>query len=305
VRREGQANLSRFVANRNALNSMSEAVLTLGAAAYLLDDLRYAQRAARVVQTWFVNPRTRMNPNLEYAQTIRGVPDGEAAGIVECRALIRAIQGLEFLAETRAWDPKEQAAVRRWFEDYLAWLTRSKRAQSEMRSGNNRASWWAAQTAAAATFVENRPVAQMAFNFYRDRLLRGQIRPDGSAPREESRSRSLYNSVLNLEALTTLCRIAQVQGVDLWSLRTKRGASLSTVIDYLAPFLSDPRRWSKEQTSDYPPESISFLAFAAMGEKKPDYLALFRKIEHPETAWLSLVDLMASRWEAAAHQTRR
>jgi hypothetical protein len=41
-----------------------------------------------------------------------------------------------------------------------------------------------------------------------------------------------------------------------------------------------------------------------MGLKKPEYVALFRKLEHPEGAWLSFVDLMVGRWEAAAHQTR-
>jgi len=41
-----------------------------------------------------------------------------------------------------------------------------------------------------------------------------------------------------------------------------------------------------------------------MGLKKPEYVALFRKLERAEGAWLSLVDLLAGRWEAAAHQTR-
>ena len=41
-----------------------------------------------------------------------------------------------------------------------------------------------------------------------------------------------------------------------------------------------------------------------MGLKKPEYIALFRKLEHPEGAWLSVVDLMVGRYEAAGHQTR-
>jgi hypothetical protein len=41
-----------------------------------------------------------------------------------------------------------------------------------------------------------------------------------------------------------------------------------------------------------------------MGLKRPEYIALFRKLEHPDSAWLSLIDLLVSRWEASAHQTR-
>ena len=51
VRRDGQTNPNRFVANKNALVAMSDAVFTLGTAAYLLNDPRYAPRAARLPGT--------------------------------------------------------------------------------------------------------------------------------------------------------------------------------------------------------------------------------------------------------------
>ena len=41
-----------------------------------------------------------------------------------------------------------------------------------------------------------------------------------------------------------------------------------------------------------------------MGMKKPEYIVLFRKLERPEGAWLSLTDLLVGRYEAAGHQTR-
>jgi hypothetical protein len=41
-----------------------------------------------------------------------------------------------------------------------------------------------------------------------------------------------------------------------------------------------------------------------MGLGRPDYIALYRKLERPESGWLAVVDLLVSRWEAAAHQTR-
>ena len=125
VRRDGQTNPNRFVANKNALVAMSDAVFALGTAAYLLDEPRYAQRAARDINTWFINPKSRMNPHLEYSRAIRNFNSGRGAGIVDGRAFIRAIQGMEFLAQTGNWDPKDQAAVKKWFQDYLHWLTTS------------------------------------------------------------------------------------------------------------------------------------------------------------------------------------
>ena len=301
--RDGQLNPNRFTANRNALNSMCETVFALGSAAYLLDDTRYAQRAARILNTWFVNPKTRMNPSLEYAQAIRGTNTGRPFGIIEGRAFIRAIQGMEFLAQTGGWDPKDQAVVKKWFEDYLQWLTQSKNGLEESKSGNNHASWWTAQVAAVATFVQDAAVEKMVFDQFRDRIFPRQIRGDGSAPREEAREAPTY-SIFNLEAFTMVCRIAEVQGVDLWSVRGKNGSSLSTVINYLQPYLSDPHKWSREQVADLETDGLYFLAFAGMGLKKPEYIALYQRLEHPEKAWLSVVDLMVGRWEAAGHQTR-
>jgi hypothetical protein len=304
LRRDGEINPDRFTANRAALNSMCDAVFSLGAAAFYLDDTRYAQRAARLVNTWFINPKTRMNPSLEHAQAVPHVDAGRAAGILDGRVLVRAVQGMEFLAQTGAWDRKDQAAVHRWFEEYLQWLTHSQNGVDERRSGDNHASWWTVQVAAVATFVEDPAAQRTAFDYYRDRILPGQIRTDGSAPREEVRTRSLSYSAFNLEAFAMLCRIAQAHGTDLWTLRARNGASIGTVIDYLEPYLGDPRKWSKEQVAEFQNDGLYFLAFAGMGLKKPEYVALFRKLEHPEGAWLSFVDLMVGRWEAAAHQTR-
>lgn len=305
VRQDGRAFPGRFMDNKNALNAMADAVFSLGTAGFLLDNPAYAQRAAKVVNAWFINPKTRMNPNLEYAQAVPGTDSGRPEGVLDGRVLIRAIQGIEFLAATGAWDPKDQAAVHRWFEDYLHWMLHSRTAEDEKNSGNNHASWYVAQTAAVATFVGDKAAEQADFAFYRDNIFSRQIRKDGSAPREEARTRSLSYSAFNLEAYAMTCRIAQVQGVDLWTLQGKNGASMATVIDYLAPYLSDPRKWNKEQIVDFEATGLYSLAFAGMGLKRPDYVALFRKVERPEGAWMAFVDLIVGRWESTGHRNGR
>jgi hypothetical protein len=302
ILREGHVNPERFAANRNALTSTCDTIFSLGAAAYFFDDVRYAQRAARVIQTWFLNPKTRMNPSLEFAGAIGGLNTGRPAGILEGRAFTRAIQGMEFLSRTGNWDPKDEAGVHRWFEDYLRWLIQSKYGLEEKSSGNYQASWWTAQVATVASFVDNDATQKLAFNYYRDRIFPRQSGSD-STPREEGRPSAWY-SVFNLEALTLVCRIAEVHGVDLWSVRAKNGIDLNAVIKYLEPVLADPRKWGREQVSDLDTESLYFLALAGMGLKRPEYIALYQKLEHPDRAWLSLVDLLVGRWEAAGHQTR-
>ncbi len=302
LRQDGRAYPGRFMDNKNSLNAMCDAVFSLGSAAFLLDNAAYAQRAAKVINAWFVNPKSRMNPNLEYSQAIPGTDSGRPEGVLDGRVFIRAIQGMEFLAATGSWDAKDQTAVHHWFEEYLHWLLHSRTAEDEKNSGNNHASWYVAQVAAVASFVGDKTAQQADFTFYRDSIFPRQIRKDGSAPREEARTRSLSYSAFNLEAYAMTCRIAQVQGVDLWTLQGKNGATIATVIDYLAPYLSDPRKWNKEQIVEFETTGLYSLAFAGMGLKRPDYVALFRKVERPEGAWMALVDLIVGRWESTGHR---
>ena len=241
IRKDGQFNPARFLANKTALNSMADAVFTLGAAAYFLDEPRYAQRAARDIRVWFIDPKTRMNPSLEYSQAIRGVNDGRGAGIIDGRVLIRAIQGMEFLAQTGQWDAKDQLAVHKWFDEYLHWLTHSENGEDEQRSGNNHASWWTAQVAAVASFVENKGEEKIAFDYYRDHIFSRQIRPDGSAPREEARTRSLSYSAFNLEALydhlphrPSERRRSLERALQKWR-DDRRGPRLSRTVPYRPP----------------------------------------------------------------------
>jgi hypothetical protein len=149
-----------------------------------------------------------------------------------------------------------------------------------------------------ATFVENSAVEQSTFNFYKDHIFPRQVRAD------EIRSHSLPYTALNLEAFTIICRIAGVQGTDLWHVQGPKNESMAMAIDYMAPYLADPRKWPKDQLSEFPNDGLYFLAFGGIGLKKPEYIALFRKLERPDSAWMSLIDLLVSRWEASAHQTR-
>ena len=302
VRRSGLANPSAFSANRSAFDSMCDAVLTLGTAAYLLDDSRYAQHAAHLIQTWFIAPKTRMDPNMEHAGTVPGARVGADAlmgsGVSEGRPLILAIQGMEFLAKTGAWDPKEEAATRKWFDDYLRWLTPPSGPTAGRRGDNS--IWRVTLEAAAASFAEDAVAQNRVFGSYRGRgLPRPPRAAGGPAP-----SPPAQLLATNLEARATLCRIAQMHGVDLWNVPTRSGGAISASINALETSLADPKQWTKEQTSGFESDGVYLLAFAGMGLNNPGYVAEFRKLERPDDAWLSLVDLLVGRWEAAAHQTR-
>ena len=68
IRKDGEQNPNCFTGNRNDLGNMCETVLALGMGAFLLNKAACAEHAATILSVWFLDGKTRMNPNLEYGR---------------------------------------------------------------------------------------------------------------------------------------------------------------------------------------------------------------------------------------------
>ena len=61
-----------MVKDQTFLQSFVENVLHLCLGYHMFDRASYAEHAVLLLKTFFVDEKTRMNPNLNYAQLIRG-----------------------------------------------------------------------------------------------------------------------------------------------------------------------------------------------------------------------------------------
>jgi hypothetical protein len=278
IRRDGERNPDRFVRNHDDLGAMSTALLALGMGAYFLNDSQYAAHAAEVASTWFLDPKTRMNPNLEHGQAVRGHNNGRGTGIIDTVSLIYAVQGLTLIEAAGRLPAKMASGLRDWFKEYLQWMTHSDKGLDEKKSGNNHATWWAAQVAAYAGFIGDRATQDEIWKHCRTYMVPTEIRPDGSCPREEARTRSLSYSAFNLDAFAVVCRLAQVNGIDLWP-------GVMPAVDYLMPYVLHPETWRKQQITPFEKDRIVFPGLASTKA----YSSLPRALNSP---WVLLVDLI-------------
>lgn len=299
IRKDGKVNHDRFVDHDIHLGSMSNAVLALSLSASLNRDTEAAERAWRVLDVWFLHPDTYMNPNLEFGQAIRGITTGRGIGIIDTRPLIWCVQGIALL-ERAFPNPRLSAGLRRWFSDYVQWLTTSTKGLDERDNGNNHSTWWAAQVAAYSIFCGDRKSELKTYELCRTRLVPGQLRPDGSAPAEEARTRSLSYSIMNLDGFSLLCRLAAFRGVDLWNFKTPDGAGVLTSVEYLAPFVAAPSRWRKPQITPITLSRGYFVGLAGMAANRREWVELQQKIGHPGGSWGVLFDMLMTQWLAHA-----
>ena len=173
----------------------------------------------------------------------------------------------------------------------MKWLTTSPKGLDEKKSGNNHSTWWTAQVAAFAAFAGDAETRHMAWDYYRRFLVPKEIQPDGSCPREEARTKSLGYSSMNLDAFAVICRLAQMDGVDLWHFRTEKGLGVEKCFDYLMPYLLHPDTWKKQQIVEYSSNGYIFPALAGHGLASQRLIDAYQKLPRAETPWIQFVDL--------------
>ena len=273
IRRDGERNPGRFDANHKALGDMSSAVLTLGMAAYLGSYSAAAAKAATVLRTWFIDPKTRMNPHLEFGQAVRGHNTGRGTGIIDTVSLIYCAQGIALLEAGGFLNRALLDGLRQWYLAYLQWMTTSDKGVDEKKAANNHGTWWAAQVAAFATLVGADGAKKTAWQDFRNVLVPKQIQPDGACPLEEARTRSLSYSSMNLDGFAVLCRLGDRDNEGLWRFKTSKDIGVETAFHYLLPYVVSPDTWTKQQIEKYEQDRAVWPGLAAVSLGSPEYLA--------------------------------
>ena len=251
---------------------MVQAVKTLSLGYFFTGREEYAAQATKLLRVWFLEPATKMNPNLRYAQTIPGGNNGRGAGIIETHDLPELIDAVGMLNESKSWEESNQRALQDWFNAYLVWLLESPEGRAEAKAQNNHGSWYDVQVASYALFTGKNELAKKVFNEFPTKRIAKQIEPDGRQPLELERTQSWNYSLFNLEALFDAASIADKLGMDLWNYETQDKRGIRKALDWLLPFATGTKKWSYQQISVWQPEKLApFLRRAALQYRETFY----------------------------------
>lgn len=245
IRRDGETNpeiQNPKNSDRPRIGKMGINTETLGLAYYLTGEEKYASKAAELLRTWFIDDESRMNPNVNHAQCRPGHNEGTKSGILDGRLLIKALEGSLLISASTALSSKERNKIKDWVGEYFKWLTTNEMALQEAQSKNNHGSYYDAQAMYFALYSGKKTAAkQIAESFIPKRLL-AQIKPDGSMPKEISRTRPLFYSIYNLHAMFLVAHLAERVGVDIWSA-DDHDSRLRAGLDYLVPYVDKNVSW--------------------------------------------------------------
>jgi hypothetical protein len=287
IRKDGNVNPER---NTDAfdfvrLDHLSEAVMALGLGYHLTGRTPYADHAAALLKTWFIDVATRMNPNLEFAQGIPGITPGRAEGVIDTMRIARLLDAVELLRGAEAWTPADETALESWCSQFMGWLQTSKIGKAEENAANNHGVWYDVQVSRYALFVDRPEIVRALAEAARQRRIAAQIDPDGSQPKELARTNTFDYSLFNLRGLFNLASLAAAVGVDLFGYRTADGRSIRQAVDYMVPYADPAKKWPGQQI--VPPKHDDFMELlrrASLVYREPRYEELLQAHFHDKLA---------------------
>lgn len=264
IRRDGERNPeSGQDSDARRLGKMCSDTHALALAFYFTGNESFAVHATELLRVWFLNPATRMNPNLNYGQGIPDEVEGRPMGIIGTRGFVGLVDAIRLLRNSKSWTEADQKGMVAWMTDYLHWLQTSRIGTGEGNATNNHGTFYDTQVAAIAVFVGNNSLAREILANARQKRIARQIEPDGKMPRELQRTKSFSYSVFNLRAMTDLACIGQNLGVDLWHFETPDGRSIRKALDFMAPYMNRDNKWPYQQIERPNRESLAILLLRA------------------------------------------
>jgi len=287
VSRDGLSDPDNFEFHRMAMRDMKDAVAALAAAYALTGDDHYAPKAVEFLQVFFLDEKTRMDPNLNYAQAVLGKYTGTAFGVIDTLHLAELPVAIRFLEKSPAFDPAVDRGLKKWFADYIVWLTTATNGVKEMNAKNNHSIAYFVQLASFAKFTGDEKMLALSRQRFKEVLLPDQMAADGSFPLELKRTKPYGYSIFQADNTAILCVLLSTPTEDYWKL--PEGHNARQAMEFIYPYLVDKSKWLTDQRGrdvmhweNWPMRQPCLLfAYAELGE--PKYFDLWKKLEADPT----------------------
>ena len=254
IRRDGKVNPNALIdSDSPRLVRLANALETLALAYYYTNNTKYAQRAVEMIQIWFINDTTKMNPHLKYAQGIPGTVPGRALGILDGRHFVRILDSITLIENSNLLSSKDLEVIKQWVKDYQNWLLNGEYAYDESHRPNNHGTFYDYQVVGYALYLEQPKKAKELLTNAQYIRLGSHIGSKGQNFHELERTRPLHYSLFDLEAMIGLALYSDhYDDVNFWTF-TINQTSLKKAIDYVVKYKNNRDMWLVEN------ENVNFM----------------------------------------------
>ena len=179
IKRDGETNPENFTAHRMAVKTLRDSVAALAAAYKITGEDRYVSKAAVLLRVFFLDAKTRMNPNLSFAQAIPGVSPGRGIGIIDTLHIIEIPAAVKVMEKSPGFPADMAKDLRAWFRDIAEWMVTSKNGQEEAAAKNNHSVAFFLQLAVYADFTGDQAKLEACRKQFKEVFVAKQMAPGG------------------------------------------------------------------------------------------------------------------------------
>ncbi|KZT30352.1 chondroitin AC/alginate lyase [Neolentinus lepideus HHB14362 ss-1] len=240
IARDGKVNpdVTNLTGSKSMVH-MSQAVLYGATASVLKEgDSAYSQQTAEFLYTFFLDPATAINPNVNFGQLVRGPgPQGQIGtftGILDLRGMVKVVNAIAIMIYSRSpdWTRDKHSGMRQWMGKYQSWLQTSSLGKEVATKPNNHATFYFNQLAVSKVFMGDLGGAADVLQRYFNTTFLDQIAVSGEQPFEAVRTRPFHYRCFNLEAMITNAKLGDELGLNFWRAKSNYGATIQTAVDY-------------------------------------------------------------------------
>jgi hypothetical protein len=264
MRKDGETNPEvKLYKDKDYLPELCSQIYTLALAHSYSGDKKYNNHAIKLIRVWFLDTATKMNPNMNFGQAIKGQNTGRGAGLIDARNFIKVIEAIELMNKEKAYPKNDLKNMQVWFADFLQWMETSKNGKEEMNAKNNHGVWYDALRLSIALFNNQKEAANNIIANAQVRLA-NQMDDNNRFPLEMARTTSFHYSVFVIDAFLKIATMAESIGVDFLANTVNSIHTLKAAVDEMVPYLVQEKQWDGPQIKpfDYK-EGVSILRFSS------------------------------------------
>lgn len=218
---------------------------------YLTDDKAYYEMLKDNCSYFFFEEETKMNPNMNHGQMIKGINLGRGIGIIDFAAnftypliILKSLERLGYL------DDSFNNNMKSWLKEFLDWLRYNPIAIQENYAKNNHGTFYDFLKLVLFDYLDmNKEILPLTYNFIEERMI--QISPDGRMLKELKRTKSISYSLMGLKGIYDFAKVVKNYNIDLYRVNDwyfhPVESSIKTGINYLIYHLIINDDWAYKQ----------------------------------------------------------
>lgn len=281
--------LNNAMFDQTRLKKMLHAVNTLSFAYAITDKEIYAKQAVKYLQVWFIDPSTRMLPQMKYAEIF--VPQNgrvyfSGSSMISAQPFLNIINAIYLLQGSSALSQADVHSLKKWFGEFNRWLLEENPGGVTRLRINNHGTWLQAELVTFGIFAGQTELANKALKTVGASVITPQIQASGKIPSALIRTKSVAYTEYNLNAFITLAYWGDKLGIPIWHYHSPDGGSILKAINYLNRYLLGKENWpyqnihGKYVNATMTKQFIPYLALAYKKTKNHQYLRTIKKYQN-------------------------